>query len=248
MAHSFDIINCNHAEFLNHLEESNPKEQNFKNIWEKINVKYVEVSNDIYKLNEKRHELLEKIKASQIEYKRLFGLGEIKPVIDANEDEEVDNSNVQEPKISDKKGRKKTTPTDNLIDENDEDVVNVPKMKSKEPKKISKIAKDDKEPEPELDTDDGEIPLEHEHETVIKKVVKTQKTIIPPAIVSKKVITKKVDNTEETPSDIGASNKNVKKLNNVLKEPEEVALPASPLPVSPPPVPVKTSGKKKTTK
>lgn len=232
---TFDFVNCTHGAFLTYLEESNPKEQTFKSIWEKINTKYVEISGEIYKLNEKRHELLEKVKASQTEYKRLFGLGEIKPVIDANEDEENDNSNVQESK-TDKKGRKKNTQTDDLISEIDEELENVPKMKTKEPKKSVKQVKTvkelDEQPEEHNDTGDGEPAADYVPEVVKKgtkkkvavKKVETTEVVIP----EESQVVKPVKTTGRT---------SIKKTEKLDNEPENE-------PVKEP----KTVGKKKTTK
>lgn len=178
MANIFDVVNCSQSDFLKYLEESNPKEHTFKSMWEKLNVKYIEISSELFKLNEKRHELLEKVRSSQNEYKRLFGLGEIKPIIDANEDEEIENSNIQEPKTSDKKGRKKNTQTEDLENVDEDELENVPKMKTKEPKKSGKQTKTVKEPEPNEvhedgnDQGDGEPPEDYVPEKIVPVVTK----------------------------------------------------------------------------
>jgi len=75
-------------------------------MFEQFNEKYVVLSNNIIQLNEQRSDLLFKIKSAQLEYKRLLGLGDIKPVIDANEDDNEDQQ-TQDIKSSDKRGRKK---------------------------------------------------------------------------------------------------------------------------------------------
>jgi hypothetical protein len=192
MANTIDYITCSHASFIKYLEESSPKEQTFKNIFEQINVKYIALATEIYKINEKRHELLEKIKAAQSEFKRLFGHGEIKPVIDANDDEDVDNTIIQEPKTSDKRGRKKVVPIEeNKVDTIEEELENIPKMKGKETKKstVKQVKPDDEE-------EDEEEPVKEE------KVTKTLKKVSPPPVPSKKATSSKKEVLQELDDEV----------------------------------------------
>ena len=114
MANTIDIVNCSHAIFLKYLEESNPIDQTFKDIYQQFNEKYINISKEIFRLNDSRSDILAKIKVAQQEYKRLFGHGLIKPVIDINDDEEIDKI-APEIKIPDKRGRKKADVKDTSV-------------------------------------------------------------------------------------------------------------------------------------
>ena len=252
MANTIDYITCTHANFITYLEESSPKEPTFKDIFEKINVKYIELSQEIYKINEKRQELLDKIKAAQTEFKRLFGHGEIKPVIDANEDEELENLNVPETKNSDKRGRKKNiqpeesvAKIEEIVDEDIEELENVPKMKGKEVKKETKKTVKQVKPVEELVAED-----EEEEEPVKVEKKKTTKVLPPP--VPKKT-TKKVEPQEEIQEEevvkptVKKTVKSVGKTSSKPTEPEQVEQ-VEQVEEAEPVQQVKTSTKKKITK
>ena len=64
MSNNVNIVSCNHATFTKYLEENKLKEQNFKEMFEQLNEKYVALSKDIIQLNEQRSELLFKIKSA----------------------------------------------------------------------------------------------------------------------------------------------------------------------------------------
>lgn len=164
MANNIDIISCSHANFLKYLEESKPTDQTFKDIFNQFNEKYINLSKEIYQINEVRSEILTKIKSAQQEYKRLLGHGEIKPVIDINDDEELDKPAVQENKVPDKRGRKKADVKDSVAaskEKPDEAVVldivteleNIPKMKTKVAKETKKTKV---EPVKQTETDEDE--------------------------------------------------------------------------------------------
>jgi hypothetical protein len=179
MANSLDVLTCSNSVFLQYLEETNLKEQTFKELFTKFNEKYISVSTEIMKLNDVRAELLEKIKYSQAHYKRLLGHGEIKPVTDVNDDEEVEKTTVQEEKVPDKRGRKKIENKDSVDvvknnvqlqddEADDPDLENIPKMKSKEIKKKTK--KTDSEQENDVQEDKQESDVE------VKTATKTSKS------------------------------------------------------------------------
>lgn len=189
MANTIDILTCTHASFLNYLENSTPKEQTFKDMFSQFNEKYINLSKEIYQINEVRAELLDKIKSAQQEYKRLLGHGEIKPVTDINDDEENEKSAVPEEKVPDKRGRKKVEvkETLNVSKENTElehegdiDLENIPKMKSKVVKETKKTVKHVEEPEKIVEEE-----TEVEEQPVVKTTKKTSSQVSTQPVVKK---------------------------------------------------------------
>jgi hypothetical protein len=204
MANSVDIITCSHANFLKYLEESKPIDQTFKDMFSQFNEKYISLSKEIYQINEVRSELLTKIKAAQQEYKRLLGHGEIKPVIDVNDDEELDKPAAQENKVPDKRGRKKADVKDSTpatkdkvdaepVDDIDSELENIPKMKTKVAKETKKTVKS----EIIQQTEDAEAEAEEDAEEVEQAPVKTTKKV--PTQTAVKKLTKTVKKVEVEP-------------------------------------------------
>lgn len=209
MANTIDILTCTHATFLKYLEDSTPKEQTFKDMFSQFNEKYINLSKEIYQINEIRAELLDKIKSAQQEYKRLLGHGEIKPVTDINDDEENEKSTVPEEKVPDKRGRKKvevketlnvskenkqntelpTQENTELEHESDIDLENIPKMKSKVAKETKKTVKHVEEPEQTVEEE-----AEVEEQPVVKTTKKTSSQVSAQPTVKKTTkVTKKVE-------------------------------------------------------
>ena len=104
MADNFDYIKCTQIELIKHLGEIKITEEFIKEILETYNVLYMDYQKEILKINEKRVEILDKVRHVQKVYKNSLGHGDIKPI-----DDEVvaDNQDVVEPE-KEKRGRKKT--------------------------------------------------------------------------------------------------------------------------------------------
>ena len=70
-------------------------ENKYKEVFESLNEKYMEYSSEIISLNEKRMDILNKLRYTQNEYKKLLGDGEIKPKGE-NDDEVVLEEEVED--------------------------------------------------------------------------------------------------------------------------------------------------------
>ena len=158
MAKNFDYRTCSNNAFIKHLEEINPKESTFTEIFTQLNEIYIEYATEIMKINEQRVGLLENIRYAQKEYKRLLGHTDNKPV--DSDDNKIDQE-IVEP-VQEKRGRKKTKQTEQAETAQDEDddidviaavaadsdldsdlaeLENIPKMKSDVKGKKGKPAK-----------------------------------------------------------------------------------------------------------
>ena len=233
MNNTIDIITCDQATFLKFLEENKLKEANFQDMFNKFHETYIQVAKEIRELNNKRCEILFKIRSAQLEYKRLLGHGDIKPVIDANEEDDNEESTVQEQKTTDKRGRKKVVaekqPDVIEVDGDDEDVEleeleNIPKMKTKVSTKPKKETKQTTKTKVETE-DNQEIVEEPEQEVIAKKKVLAKKTIAKKEEV-KEVIEEVKEEVEEQPV-VNSTTKTIK--GKTVKKTEETEKTAEPV-------------------
>ena len=142
-----DYYNCNFGDFTKLVQAiSGSKETEYEKMIEQLNAKYIELSTEIMRLNEKRLEHLNKIKYAQTEYRKLLGEGEITVSVDID-----DNSDNEEKVIVETKpgvrGRKKkekvetveTVLVEDLVDDLEEDLEEVvPEVKKATKKTASK--------------------------------------------------------------------------------------------------------------
>lgn len=108
-----DYNTCDYNEFVKMIENiQNGKQEAYKNIIESINNKYLDITENIIKINGERMEILNKMKFMNSKYKHLIGEGEIinSVDIDNNSDEEEDKI-IVEPKTG-VRGRKKKSETE----------------------------------------------------------------------------------------------------------------------------------------
>lgn len=226
MSNTVDIITCDQPTFLKYLEENKLKEVNFEDMFSKFHENYIQVAKEIRDLNDKRCEILLKIRSTQLEYKRLLGHGDIKPVIDANDEDDNEETNVQEQKTTDKRGRKKVVAEKQpeVVQEEDEDaeleeLENIPKMKTKANAKAKKETK-------QTTNTKIEDEVVEEEELVIKKKVPAKKT--SEKNVTKKEVKEEVKEEVEEQPVVKTTTKATKgKILKKIEETEKIIEPAN---------------------
>lgn len=158
MATGNDYNNCDYNEFVKNIKNiQNSKEDAYENIVKSLNIKYIDVSKNIIKLNEERIELLNKIKFIQSEYRYLIGEGEITPSVDIDDNSDEEEKIIVEPKAG-VRGRKKKVETEKLVKKQEEPEPEPELVKVEEPKKtkVKKTTKKEEVEEVEEDKEDDE--------------------------------------------------------------------------------------------
>ena len=84
-----DLVIKEYNEYIK-VVELLKSESKYKEVFERLNELYMDYSSDIIKLNEKRMDILNKIRYTQSEYKKLLGEGEIKPKGENDDEVEVE--------------------------------------------------------------------------------------------------------------------------------------------------------------
>lgn len=170
MATENDYNNCDYNEFVKNIKNiQNRKEDAYENIVKSLNIKYIDVSKNIIKLNEERIELLNKIKFIQSEYRYLIGEGEITPSVDIDDNSDEEEKIIVEPKAG-VRGRKKKieaekpAKTEKKLEESEPESEPEP-VKVEEPKK-TKVKKTTKKEEVVKEVEE----VEDEEEEVVEKV------------------------------------------------------------------------------
>jgi hypothetical protein len=227
MAKNFDYRTCSNNAFIKHLEEINPKESTFTEIFTQLNEIYIEYATEIMKINEQRVALLENIRYAQKEYKRILGHGDNKPIdIDDNKIDQEVMEPVQE---KEKRGRKKTKQSESVQeqeqeqeDDEDEDVgtgnangvgnadsdldsdlaelENIPKMKSDVKGKKGKNAKNVETPvivDSEPVIEVKKTAKKGVKKTEVKEAIQEQIEPVKETEVAVKKVTKKTTKTVE---------------------------------------------------
>ncbi len=99
-------LNNEHVDLSN--QTINMKDVNNR---EKLNNEYIEVSNQIMILNEKRIDILNKLKQFNLEYRKSLGEGSIIETVEIDDNSEEEDKIIVEPKTG-VRGRKKKTETE----------------------------------------------------------------------------------------------------------------------------------------
>lgn len=121
--------NMSNTEFIKFITSTELKEEDFKKMFDDLNNKYFDISREVIETNERRSEVLDKIRKLQVEYKNLLGHIEIE------EDEESIEEDVKAKNV--KKNRKKSE-INNSDDDNIDDTDNL-LIKLKDENKKSSI-------------------------------------------------------------------------------------------------------------
>lgn len=143
MTHIPDYYNCNFGDFTKLVQAiSGSKETEYEKMIEQLNTKYIELSTEIMRLNEKRLEHLNKIKYAQTEYRKLLGEGEITVSVDIDDNSDNEEKIIVETKPG-VRGRKKKEKVETvetvLVEDTLEDLDDVlPEVKKSTKKTVSK--------------------------------------------------------------------------------------------------------------
>ena len=160
MSNIVNLSELNNEQLTKYLAEHKLTETEYRNTFKQLTEKYTDICKNIVELNIKRSDCIDILKTLQNDYSQRMGYGEIKPVIDNDNDDDVTDEDDDVKKVDvkktvvEKKGRKKNvakkddelvTIQENEDNEENEDIENVPKMKgkakTKETKKTAKTAK-----------------------------------------------------------------------------------------------------------
>jgi hypothetical protein len=85
------------VDFNKYISRTDLSNEDFKKVLEDLNARYIELSKEVMEINEKRTDVLDRIRISQLAYKKQLGHNEINLKDDDEEDE--DNLIKEEEKI-----------------------------------------------------------------------------------------------------------------------------------------------------
>ena len=175
-----DYYNCNFGDFTKLVQAiSGSKETEYEKMIDQLNTKYIELSTEIMRLNEKRLEHLNKIKYAQTEYRKLLGEGEITVSVDIDDNSDNEEKVIVEakPGVRGRKKKEKVETVSLLEDIEEVEEVVVPENKTKVKSKL----KTSKTKQVSSDDEDLKLDLSEEEEEEVKK--STKKTVSKKAAI-----------------------------------------------------------------
>jgi len=175
MTHIPDYYNCNFGDFTKLVQAiSGSKETEYEKMIDQLNIKYIELSTEIMRLNEKRLEHLNKIKYAQTEYRKLLGEGEITVSVDIDDNSDNEEKVIVEakPGVRGRKKKEKVETVSLLEDKEEVEEAVVPEVKTKVKSKL-KTSKTK-----QVGSDDEDLKLDLSEEEAEEEEVKksTKKT------------------------------------------------------------------------
>lgn len=177
MTHIPDYYNCNFGDFTKLVQAiSGSKETEYEKMIDQLNTKYIELSTEIMRLNEKRLEHLNKIKYAQTEYRKLLGEGEITVSVDVDDNSDNEEKVIVEakPGVRGRKKKEKVETVSLLEDIEEIEEVVVPEVKTKVKSKL-KTSKSK-----QVSSDDEDLKSDLSEEEEVKK--STKKTVSKKAV------------------------------------------------------------------
>jgi hypothetical protein len=192
-----DYYNCNFGDFTKLVQAiSGSKETEYEKMIDQLNTKYIELSTEIMRLNEKRLEHLNKIKYAQTEYRKLLGEGEITVSVDIDDNSDNEEKVIVEakPGVRGRKKKEKVETVSLLEDIEEVEEAVVPEIKTKVKSKL----KTSKTKQVSSDDEDLKLDLSEEEEEVKKSTKKT---------VSKKAAIEEVEEQVKSTKTTKKSNK-----------------------------------------